>query len=245
MTTAELLEQLKPIDPDKLQHTGDGIYEAQWSPHNTDRDSDLEVLGITPAVRIIGTVYEPEDLPGWRAVRFSYTPPNDETSNVVASNVMSLEERYTLPPLPTSASQYGEQIELVKLTIHELNRQLSQAKEMVTIRKEAITREAADNPANTNDAKRKAAAAQQLATDEVYQQFSQIILWLNDLIVLWDARRSRLYRDFEVARIHELYNHLERASSDDYQRRLQANADTYHKAKQAADYAANRARQST
>lgn len=198
---ADLLELLNPVDPDKLQHVGDGVYEAQWSLQNTGRFADLDILAITPAVKLIGTTFEPEGLPGWTAVRFTYTQqPEVEDPHVETMNG-ELENQYELPPLPTDVHLYGEQIELVKNTLHELNRKLSQAKELMAVRKESITREANNDSANTNDVKRKTAAAAMLAQDHLYQQTAQNILWLTDLVVVWDARRSRLNRDFEIARI--------------------------------------------
>jgi hypothetical protein len=93
----------------------------------------------------------------------------------------------------------------------------AQARELLTMRKESVTREANADPANTNDAKRRAADAASLEWDATYQQVLQDSLWLADLIALWDSRRSRLNRDFEVALID--YQHRQAMAMLDAQMR--------------------------
>jgi len=68
---AQVLEIISPADPDNLQHLGNGIYYASWSPVNPHA-VDVENLRHTPRVRIVKEPFWPEQLPdGWIAVHFT------------------------------------------------------------------------------------------------------------------------------------------------------------------------------
>lgn len=101
MPTADLLELLNPINPQRLQHIGDGIYEAVWTPEAIaaeEYSSDLEILGITTAVQLIGPAFEPENLPGWAGVCFRYAPPVEVAESSVQPDPAEPVHKYELPP---------------------------------------------------------------------------------------------------------------------------------------------------
>jgi len=77
LSGAEVLEIIDPVDPDNLQHVGDGVWEAKWSPANPHA-ADIECLRRTPRVKIVKEPFQPEQLPaGWMAVHFTLGAEED------------------------------------------------------------------------------------------------------------------------------------------------------------------------
>jgi hypothetical protein len=67
ISVTKILELIDPVDPDQVQHLGEGVYEAKWAPPILEME--IEVLRRTPGIEIISDVLEP--LPGWAAIRFT------------------------------------------------------------------------------------------------------------------------------------------------------------------------------
>ena len=78
LSASEVAEIIEPADPDNLQHLGSGVYEAKWSPENPATDLDVTLLPYVPRISVLGNAYEPEHLPGWIAVKFTVSEPEDE-----------------------------------------------------------------------------------------------------------------------------------------------------------------------
>ena len=76
LSTAEVLEIIEPVDPDKLTHQGDGVYEARWQDLETAAEeiARLANMNIARVVVISPAPYRPEDLPTWVAVEFCIIP---------------------------------------------------------------------------------------------------------------------------------------------------------------------------
>jgi hypothetical protein len=69
MTTNQVWDFIAPANPDHLEDMGDGRYEARWwMPVPV---MDIEILKYTEGVYISGEPYEPRNLPGGLALRFS------------------------------------------------------------------------------------------------------------------------------------------------------------------------------
>jgi len=72
LTLDEAWELISPAVPDHLEELGDGQYEARWwKPVPV---MDLEMLKYTEGVFINGKPFEPKELPGGLALRFSLCP---------------------------------------------------------------------------------------------------------------------------------------------------------------------------
>jgi hypothetical protein len=68
LPATEVLQHIEPVDPDRIQHVGNGVYELLWFPPILEMD--IEVLRRTPGVTIVEE-FEPANLPGWTGVRFT------------------------------------------------------------------------------------------------------------------------------------------------------------------------------
>ena len=72
ITLDEAWDLINPAEPDHLEDLGDGHYEARWwKPVPV---MDLEMLKYTEGVFISGKPFEPKDLPGGLALRFTLSP---------------------------------------------------------------------------------------------------------------------------------------------------------------------------
>ena len=65
----EIWDIIAPVAPDHLNYLGDGQYEARW--WKPAPSMDLEILKFTDGVVIAGEPYEPPNLSGGLALRFS------------------------------------------------------------------------------------------------------------------------------------------------------------------------------
>lgn len=69
VSVKQVWELLSPVQPDRIEDLGDGVYEARWwTPVPV---MDVEILRRTEGVMIHSEPYEPQTLAGGLAVRFS------------------------------------------------------------------------------------------------------------------------------------------------------------------------------
>lgn len=77
MSINQVWDFIAPANPDHLEDLGDGRYEARWwIPVPI---MDIEILKYTEGVYISGEPYEPRNLPGGLALRFSITATGKDT----------------------------------------------------------------------------------------------------------------------------------------------------------------------
>ncbi|MEP7290456.1 MAG: hypothetical protein ABI835_01680 [Chloroflexota bacterium] len=77
LTLDEAWDLIAPAEPDHLEDLGEGNYEARWwKPVPV---MDLEMLKYTDGVFIAGNAFEPKNLPGGLALRFSLSPAVTES----------------------------------------------------------------------------------------------------------------------------------------------------------------------
>lgn len=77
MTLNQVWDFIAPANPDHLEDMGDGRYEARWwMPVPV---MDIEILKYTEGVFISGEPYEPRNLPGGLALRFSISATGKDT----------------------------------------------------------------------------------------------------------------------------------------------------------------------
>lgn len=161
-----------------------------------------------------------------------------------ADEAVLFHDMQTLLPIPTDVHQFGETIEHVKLMLSAISSHTSTLKELSAAYREVHTKAVRGDKATLND-KDKKEIAWLCAEDEALCSVEQRIKMLDFWWTRWDARRSRLHRDFEVASID--YRHRLAMALLDSQTR---HADEQRQADQqmlrdTADYEATRRRQST
>lgn len=77
---ADVLQLIDPIDPDTLQHIGNGVYEARWFPPVPQEQ--IEALRAAEIVTV-SEPFVPDGLPsGWTAVRFTVHAPNQSKTQL-------------------------------------------------------------------------------------------------------------------------------------------------------------------
>ena len=91
-------------DPDRVQHIGQGIYEARWSP-GCFEVSQYEVLRATPSITIVAEPFSPEDILGWTAVRFCLNPVMSDSAIRVDGAIV---RRPTLLIEPNGSRSMGQ-----------------------------------------------------------------------------------------------------------------------------------------
>jgi hypothetical protein len=131
-------------------------------------------------------------------------------------------EALRLPTIPSDVHQYGTIIESIKLMLHRLSLAIGELKEESALIKAHVSAEVRAGKATASE-KDKVEITQRLAADEDLRIAEARAANLSEAWQRWDARRSRLNRDFEIARI-------------DYES---------DRRRKDADYEANRRRQSS
>lgn len=76
LSTADVLEIIEPVVPDKLMHIGDGVYEGQWQDEQTgvEEIARLANMDLGRVVVISEAPGRPEGLPTWISVQFCIIP---------------------------------------------------------------------------------------------------------------------------------------------------------------------------
>ncbi len=74
LPTGAILEIIDPIDPNTLQHLGQGVYEAKW--YDAEQGSaEIESLSkFNGRITLVSRPYHPQNLPHWIAVQFIVRP---------------------------------------------------------------------------------------------------------------------------------------------------------------------------
>lgn len=151
-----------------------------------------------------------------------------------------LHDLKTLPSEPDIHS-YGSTIEFVKNILAVVTKHIGDLKEVAAAFKDVHTKSVRGDKATLNE-KDKQEVARLCAEDQSLQSVEQLIAQLQDGWTRWDARRSRLSRDFEIAKT-DYANQRAMALLDAQVRhddeRLNAQRATY---REVADYAVNKLR---
>jgi hypothetical protein len=124
----------------------------------------------------------------------------------VARQLMSasqiLRDNTCVPKMPERLEQFGECVELVKRGIVLMSESRALLSDATDDLKGAHSDEARGGKETLNDAARSR-LRDALASDEVYQRSLTVDSQLRLLVGKWDARRSRLARDFETMKLRE------------------------------------------
>lgn len=111
------------------------------------------------------------------------------------------EELKTLPPIPADAREFGRTIEEIKNMIALATSQRNSLQELLANLKSDQLADIRADKQFTNDAARQEELKRRLASSELASDYEARVVELGEGLQRWDARRSRLTRDFEVALI--------------------------------------------
>jgi predicted nuclease with TOPRIM domain len=151
-----------------------------------------------------------------------------------------LHDLQTLPEVKT-VHDYGATIEFIKNMLATISQHLGSLKETVAALKDFHTKEVRGEKATLND-KDKKEVARRCAEDETLQQLERTIAVLSERWTKWDARRSRLNRDFEIAKT-EFWKQSQMAILDAQKRHADEQLEAQRKLyRDSADYFVNKLR---
>ncbi len=85
LSPADIIEIIEPVSPDKLQHTGQGVYEALWWMNDEEAAEEIARLSnMLPRVIVLSECpYRPRWLPDWIAVEFCIVPLPMQTTELI------------------------------------------------------------------------------------------------------------------------------------------------------------------
>lgn len=138
------------------------------------------------------------------------------------------------PPIPSDVHEFGAVIEFTKNMLTLISDQIGSLKEMAAQIRELYTQNVRGEKATLND-KDKREIARLCAEDATLRDLESNIKQLTAAWATWDARRSRLNRDYEISKIDYAREQARAATAD-------ALDELSRKLRSAADYFANKVR---
>ncbi len=139
-------------------------------------------------------------------------PSADDRAQEMEASISALEHDLQTLPTVTDVHEFGSTIEFIKNMLVAATSYIGILKEQITIIRDSYARSVRGDKSTLND-KDKQEVARLCAEDESLRQLEERVRALTERWTRWDARRSRLNREYEIARA-EYESELRRRDAD-------------------------------